>query len=62
MIQYHDKITWTNLMIFSDNFFVPIVTLSINDDIKFLENLKQGYKRPMYWNKHRYEVITQSKK
>ena len=35
-------------MIFSDNFFVPIVTLSINDDIKFLENLKQGYKRPMY--------------
>ena len=25
--------------------YVPVVTLSINDNIKFLENLKQGFKR-----------------
>ena len=35
-------------MIFSDNFFVPIVTLSINDDIKFLENIKQRFKGSIY--------------
>ena len=49
-------------MIISAKFFVPIVTLSINDDIKFLENIKQGFKRSSYWNKHRSEVITQPKK
>ena len=25
--------------------YVPIVTLSINDNINFLENIKQGFKR-----------------
>ena len=25
--------------------YVPVVTLSINDNIKFLENIKQGFKR-----------------
>ena len=35
-------------MIISAKFFVPIVTLSINDDIKFLENIKQGFKRSSY--------------
>ena len=49
-------------MIISATFFVPIVTLSINDDIKFLENIKQRFKGSIYWNKHRSEVITQPKK
>ena len=25
--------------------YVPVVTLSINDNIKILENIKQGFKR-----------------
>ena len=28
----------------------PVVTLSINDNITFLENIKQGFKRTISWN------------
>ena len=35
--------------------------MSINDNIKFLENIKQGFKRPIFWNKYRSEIITQPK-
>ena len=37
---------------------VPVVTLSINDHIKFLENIKQGLKRTIHWNKYRTEITT----
>ena len=40
------KITNTNL-------YVPIVTLSTEDDNKFLEQLKSGFKRTIKWNKYR---------
>ena len=39
--------------------YVPVFTLSINDNIKFLENIKQGFKRTYSWNKHRSEITTQ---
>ena len=42
-------------------FYVPVVTLSINDNIKFLENVKQGFRRIISWNKYRSEITTQSK-
>ena len=42
-------------------FYVPVVRLSINDNIKFLENIKQGFKRTISWNKYRSEISTQSK-
>ena len=38
----------------------PVVTLSINDNIKFLENIKQGFKRTTSWNKYRSEITTQT--
>ena len=41
--------------------YVPVVTLSINDNIKFLENIKQGFKRTISWNKYRSEITTQSR-
>ena len=41
--------------------YVPVVTLSINGNIKFLENEKQGFKRTIPWNKYRSEKTTQSK-
>ena len=28
--------------------YVPVITLSINGDIKFLENMKQGFKRTFF--------------
>ena len=31
--------------------YVPVITLSINDNIKFLENIKQKFKRTISWNK-----------
>ena len=36
-----------------------VATLSINDDIKFLENIKQGFKKTISWNKFRSEITTQ---
>ena len=41
--------------------YVPVVTLSINDNINFLENIKQGFKRKFFWNKYRSKITTQIK-
>ena len=41
--------------------YVPLVTSSINDNVKFLENIKQGFKRTTSWNKYRSEIITRPK-
>ena len=41
--------------------YVPIVTLSINDNIKFLENVKQGFERTISWNKYRSKKLTKLK-
>ena len=35
--------------------------MSINDNIRFLENIKQGFKRTISWNKYRSEITTQPK-
>ena len=40
---------------------MPVVTLSINDNIKFLENIKQEFKRTISWNKYRSEITKQPK-
>ena len=36
-------------------------SLSINDNIKFSENIKQAFKTTIYWNKYRFEITTQPK-
>ena len=41
--------------------YVPVVTLYINDNIKFLENIQQEFKRTFPWNKYRSEITTQPK-
>ena len=41
--------------------YVPVVTLLINDNIKFLQNIKQGFKRTIFCKKYRSEITTQSK-
>ena len=48
-------------MITSTAFYVPVFILSINDNIKFLENIKEVFKRKIYWNKYRSETTTQPK-
>ena len=57
----HDNIMGVDFMITSTKLFVSVVSFSTNDNIKFLENLKQGFKRTIYWNKCRSEVTTQPK-
>ena len=42
--------------------YVPVVNLSANDNIKFLENRKEGFKRNISWNNYRSELKTQKKK
>ena len=41
--------------------YVPAVSLSINDNIKFLENIKKRFKKIISWNKYRSEITTQTK-
>ena len=39
--------------------YVPVVTLSAQDDNKVLEELKSGFKRIIRWNKYRSEMCNQ---
>ena len=41
--------------------YVPVVTLSKENDTKLLEQLKQGFKRTIKWNKYRSQMTIQSK-
>ena len=40
--------------------YVPVVTLSKENDIKLLEQLKSGFKRTIKWNKYRSQMSVQS--
>ena len=40
---------------------MSVVTLSINYNIRLLENKKQEFKRTISWNKYRSEITTQFK-
>ena len=40
--------------------YVPVVTLSKENDIKLLEQLKTGFKRTIKWNKYRLQTFVQS--
>ena len=41
--------------------YVPVVTLSAENDNKLLEQLKAGFKRTIKWNKYRSEMSNQTK-
>ena len=41
--------------------YVPVVTLSKENDIKLLEQLKSGFKRTIKWNKYRSQMTVQPK-
>ena len=38
--------------------YVPVVTLSKNDEIELLTNLKSGFKREIIWNRYRSQMST----
>ena len=39
--------------------FVPVVTLSKENDVKLLEQLKTAFKRTIKWNKYRPQISIQ---
>ena len=41
--------------------YVPVVTLSAENDNKLLEQLKRGFKKTIKWNKYRSEMSNQTK-
>ena len=40
--------------------YVPVVTLSKDDEIKLLTNLKSGFKREIIWNKYRSQMTSEA--
>ena len=61
LIGEDDNTTGATFTIATTKFYVPVVTLSINDNIKFLESLKQEFKRTISLYKYRSETIAQPK-
>ena len=52
--------TGATLAINNCKLYVPVVTLSKDDEIKLLTNLKSGFKREMIWNKYRSQMTTEA--
>ena len=42
--------------------YVPVVSLSKENDIKLLEQLKSGFKRTIKWNKYRLKMTYSTSK
>ena len=61
MSEHHNCITGAKFEINNVKLCVPVVTLSVNDIIKFLENIKQEFNRTISWNRYRSEITTQTK-
>ena len=40
--------------------YVPVVTLSKDDEVKLLTNLKSRFKREIIWNKYRSQMTTKA--
>ena len=54
-------ITGATFQINNAKLYVLAITLPINDNIKFLGNIKQRFKRKISWNKYRSEITAQPK-
>ena len=51
--------TGATLSITDCKLYIPVVTLSTDDEIKLLTNLKSGFKRETIWNKYRSQMNTE---
>ena len=51
--------TGATFQINSYKLYVPVFTLPIKNNLKFLENLKKEFKQTIYWNKYRFETTMQ---
>ena len=53
-------LTGATLTINDCKIYVPVVTLSKNDEIELLTNLKSGFTREIIWNKYRSQMSTEA--
>ena len=56
----HGAPTGANLAINDCKLYIPVVTLSKDDEIKLLTNLKSGFTRDIEWNKYRSQMSTEA--
>ena len=56
-----DHLTNATFKITDTKLYVPVVTLSTENDKKPLEQLKTGFKRTIKWNKYRSQMTNQTK-
>ena len=56
-----DAPTGATFQITDTRLYVPVVTLSTENDKKLLEQLRTGFKRTIKWNKYRSEMTNQTK-
>ena len=56
----NDAPTDATLAINNCKFYIPVVTLSNDDEIKLLTNLKSGFEREIIWNKYRTQMSTEA--
>ena len=52
--------TGATLAINDCKLYAPVVTLSKDDEIKLLTNLKSGFKKEIIWNKYRSQMTTEA--
>ena len=52
--------TGASLAINDCKLYIPVVTLSKDDEIKLLANLKSGFKKEIEWNKYRSQMTTET--
>ena len=52
--------TGATLAINDCRLYIPVVTLSKDDEIKLLTNLKSGFTREIIWNKYRSQMTTEA--
>ena len=57
---YDDSLTGATFKITDTKLYVPVVTLSAENDNKLLEQLKQDLKETIKWNKHRQEMSNET--
>ena len=55
-----DAPTGATLAINDCKLYIPVVTLSKDDEIKLLTNLKSGFTREIIWNKYRSQMSTEA--
>ena len=55
-----DGPTGATLNITDCKLYIPVVTLSKDDEIKLLTNLESGFKREAIWNKYRSQMSTEA--